>query len=306
MEYIKIEEMQFEASRIILGCMRLTELTPAQVEAHVDHAMALGINYFDHADIYGGGECERLFSGVIEKKPSLREKMILQSKCCIRDGFYDASKEYILASVDGILNRLKTEYLDVLLLHRPDALMEPEAVAEAFDVLERSGKVRHFGVSNHNAVQMALLKKYVRQPLLFNQLQMSVVHTPLVDSGIHVNMLEDGALDRTGGLLDHCRLENVHIQAWSPFQKGFFEGVFLNDDGRYGQLNAKVRELAEKYGVTDSAIAVAWLLRHPCQMQVVVGTTKQARLADCCAATAVRLTRSEWYELYCAAGNTLP
>jgi predicted oxidoreductase len=218
---------------------------------------------------------------------------------------FDFSKEHILNSVDGILQRLRTEYLDVLLLHRPDALVEPEEVAEAFDQLEREGKVRHFGVSNQNPNQIALLKKYVKQPLVANQLQMSITNTTMIDSGITVNMENDAAVNRDGGILDYCRLHDITIQPWSPFQYGFFEGVFLGNE-KFPELNAKIDEIAAKYGVSNTTIAIAWLLRHPAQMQPVTGTMNIERLQDCVKASEVHLTRPEWYEIYRAAGNVLP
>ncbi|KAJ3198260.1 hypothetical protein HK101_007781 [Irineochytrium annulatum] len=217
-----------------------------EAEHFVRSAMEVGANFFDHADIYGTGTCEEIFAEAVQMNPQVRENMILQSKCGIRKGMFDFSKEHILNSVDGILQRLKTEYLDVLLLHRPDALVEPEEVAEAFDQLEREGKVRHFGVSNQNPNQIELLKKYVKQPLVANQLQMSITNTTMIDSGINVNMENDAAVNRDGGILDYCRLHDITIQPWSPFQYGFFEGVFLGSD-KFPELNAKIDEIAAKY-----------------------------------------------------------
>ena len=235
----------------------------------------------------------------------VREKIILQSKCGIRQGSFDFSKEHILASVDGSLKRLKTDYLDVLLLHRPDALVEPEDVAAAFDLLESSGKVRHFGVSNQNPMQIQLLKKHVKQPLVANQLQLSITNATMISSGINVNMENDAAVNRDGSVLDFCRLHDITIQPWSPFQYGFFEGVFLGSD-KFPELNQKIDEIAGKYGVTNTTIAIAWLLRHPARMQPVTGTMNIERLKDCCKAADIRLTREEWYEIYRAAGNVLP
>lgn len=291
---------------IAVGCMRLTELPDGEIGRFVDGAMEMGATFFDHADIYGGGRCESLFGEVIAGRPALRERMILQSKCGIVPGkMFDFSKEHILASVDGILRRLQTEYLDVLLLHRPDALMEPEEVAEAFGVLHGSGKVRHFGVSNQNPTQIRLLQRYVSQPIVVNQLQLSITNATMVSSGLHVNMLDDAAVVRDGGVLDFCRLNDITIQPWSPFQYGFFEGVFIGSD-QYVPLNQKLDELAGKYGVSSTTIAMAWLLRHPANMQPVTGTTKLTRLKDCVRAADIRLTREEWYAVHMAAGNVLP
>ena len=285
--------------------MRIVELENADaVKSWVDTALEHGINFFDHADIYGKGRCEELFGQVLT--PSLREKIILQSKCSIRPGIaFDFSKEHILNSVDGILKRLNTEYLDILLLHRPDTLMEPEEVADAFRILKENGKVRHFGVSNQTPMQMELLSKYCDEPLLINQLQLSIAHCPMINSGINANMYNDSGINRDGGVLEYCRLKDITIQAWSPFQYGMFEGIFLGNE-KFAELNKVIDDLAEKYNVTNSAIAVAWILRHPAGIQTIVGTTNKDRIAQISKASEIRLTREEWYALYMAAGNKLP
>ncbi|MFL0251000.1 aldo/keto reductase family oxidoreductase [Clostridium neuense] len=293
------------ASEISLGCMRINELSVSEANKLINTALEEGINFFDHADIYGGGKCEEIFAEAVDMKPSIREKFIIQSKCGIRNGYYDFSKEHILNAVDGSLKRLKTEYLDVLLLHRPDALMEPEEVAEAFDVLSTSGKVKYFGVSNQNPMQIELLSKYLNQKLIINQLQFGVMHTGMVDAGINVNMTNAPSVDHDGSILDYCRLNDITIQPWSPFQYGFFEGVFLDND-KFPELNKKINEIAEKKGVTNTTIAISWILRHPAKMQPIVGTTNANRLKDIAKASQVELTRQEWYEIYRAAGNKLP
>ncbi len=295
----------FEASEISLGCMRITELSKKDAEVLVKTALEEGIDFFDHADIYAGGKSEELFAEVVDMKPSSREKFFIQTKCGIRNGYFDFSKEHILNAVDGSLKRLKTDYIDVLLLHRPDALVEPEEVAEAFSILQSSGKVRNFGVSNLNPMQIELLKKSVTQKLIANQLQLSIMHTGMIDAGINVNTNFQGAFDRDGSILDYCRLMDITVQPWSPFQFGFFEGVFLDND-KFPELNKKIDELAELKGVTNTAIAIAWLLRHPARMQPIVGTTSASRLKDIAKASSVELTRPEWYEIYKAAGNKLP
>lgn len=293
------------ASEISLGCMRINELSVSEANKLINTALEEGINFFDHADIYGGGKCEEIFAEAVDMKPSIREKFIIQSKCGIRNGYYDFSKEHILNAVDGSLKRLKTEYLDVLLLHRPDALMEPEEVAEAFDVLSTSGKVKYFGVSNQNPMQIELLSKYLNQKLIINQLQFGVMHTGMVDAAINVNMTNAPSVDHDGSILDYCRLNDITIQPWSPFQYGFFEGVFLDND-KFPELNKKINEIAEKKGVTNTTIAISWILRHPAKMQPIVGTTNANRLKDIAKASQVELTRQEWYEIYRAAGNKLP
>ena len=294
------------ASEISLGCMRISGLEPKAAENLVRTALDEGINFFDHADIYGRGRSEEVFAQAVGMCPSVREKMLIQTKCAIHDGIYDFSKEHILRSVEGSLRRLKTDYVDFLLLHRPDTLMEPEEVAEASDVLRRSGKVRHFGVSNQKSLQMELLNRALDgEKQLIDQLQFSVCHTGMVDSGLNVNMKNSAAQDMDGSVLEYCRLNNVTIQPWSPFQYGFFEGVFIGSD-RYPELNAVLDRIAEERGVTSSAVAIAWILRHPARMQPIVGTTNAARLKEICAASRVELSRAEWYEIYKAAGNRLP
>ena len=306
MKYLDIKGTDLHVSNLVLGCMRLNRLSREGAERHVKAAMEAGINMFDHADIYGGGECEELFAQAVGMNSTLREKMVLQSKCGICQGYYDFSRRHIIEAAEGILRRLKTEYLDILLLHRPDALMEPEETAEALQSLLDAGKVRYFGVSNHNPMQIELLQKHFGQRLLFNQLQLSVAHTPLVDSGMAVNMNTDQSVDRTGGTLEYCRLKEITVQAWSPFQRGFFEGTFLGDSLNYPELNEKLSALAEKYSVTPAAIAVAWLTRHPAGMQVVLGSTRDDRIAEECAGSQIPLTRQEWYGLSAAAGNQIP
>lgn len=305
MKTITLNNTNLSIPEIGMGCMRIVELENVDaVKGWVDTALEHGINFFDHADIYGKGRCEELFGQVLT--PSLREKIILQSKCSIRPGIaFDFSKEHILNSVDGMLKRLNTEYLDILLLHRPDTLMEPEEVADAFRILKENGKVRHFGVSNQTPMQMELLSKYCDEPLLINQLQLSIAHCPMINSGINANMYNDSGINRDGGVLEYCRLKDITIQAWSPFQYGMFEGIFLGNE-KFAELNKVIDNLAEKYNVTNSAIAVAWILRHPAGIQTIVGTTNKDRIAQISKASEIRLTREEWYALYMAAGNKLP
>ncbi|OAS16113.1 aldo/keto reductase [Paenibacillus oryzisoli] len=305
MKTMKLGTSSLEVPVIAVGCMRINSLDKLEAERFVQGALDIGANFFDHADIYGGGTCEEIFADAIHMNDDVREKIILQSKCGIRKGMFDFSKEHILESVDNILKRLKTDYLDILLLHRPDALVEPEEVAEAFDLLESSGKVRHFGVSNQTPLQIQLLKKSVKQPLVANQLQLSITNATMISNGINVNMQNDFAVDRDGGILDFCRLNDITIQPWSPFQYGFFEGVFL-DNEKFPELNKKIDEIAAKYDVSNTTIAIAWILRHPARMQPVTGTMSINRLIECAKAGDIQLTRQEWYEIYCAAGNVLP
>ncbi|HEM3168560.1 TPA: aldo/keto reductase [Streptococcus suis 89-3576-3] len=294
-----------EVSRIGLGCMRMANLTEQETAKVLDTVVGQGINFFDHADIYGGGESEIRFAQGAKLAGLKREDLLLQSKCGIRKGYFDFSKEYILESVDGILKRLDTEYLDVLALHRPDALMEAEEVAEAFYLLKKAGKVHHFGVSNQNIYQMELLQSYLDQLLAVNQLQLSPAHTPLIDTGLHVNMKDDSATMRDGGLIDYCQLKKITIQAWSPFLIDLQRGIFANHPD-YTLLNQTIEEIAERYNVSHETIVVAWILRHPAKIQTIVGSMNPERLTKIAQASQITLTRPEWYEIYRSAGNILP
>ncbi len=305
MKMISMGVSGVEASAVAIGCMRIPSLSREQLSTYIHTALEAGVNFFDHADIYGGGQSETLFGQVLAEEPSLRDKLVLQSKCGIGKGMYDFSKEHILASVDGILSRLHTDHLDFLLLHRPDALMEPEEVGEAFELLESSGKVGHFGVSNFSARQIELLQSGLRQPLCANQMQFGLMCTGMIDHALRANTEFPHAEDRDGEVLDYCRLHHITIQCWSPFQYGFFEGPFIGND-KFPELNACLREMGEKYGVSETAIATAWILRHPAKMQVITGSTNPQRLKDMAAAAEVELSRVDWYALYLSAGNRLP
>jgi predicted oxidoreductase len=305
MKKINIGKGVIEASEISLGCMRIAQLSNSQAERLIKTALDEEIDFFEHADIYGGGKAEEVFAEAIRMNNDIREKIYIQTKCGIREGYYDFSKVHILNSVNGSLKRLKTDYIDILLLHRPDTLMEPEEIAEAFDLLQNNGKVKHFGVSNFNPMQIELLSKYISQKLIINQLQLSITNTGMIDSGINVNTKFDGAIDRDGSVLEYCRLKDITIQAWSPFLYGFFEGVFL-DNEKFPELNKKINDLALIKGVPNTAIVVAWILRHPAKMQPIVGTTNYKRLKEICKASQITLTREEWYSIYRAAGNKLP
>jgi len=305
MNYIKLGNSELNASVIALGCMRISEMSVKEVSELVNKCVELGINFFDHADIYGGGICEELFGKVLKEKPGLRDDMLIQSKCGIRSGYFDFSKEHIISSTENILKRLDIDRLDVLLLHRPDTLMEPEEVAEAFDLLHNKGMVRYFGVSNMNPAQIIFLEKALNQKIIVNQLQFSAAHTGMIDNGICVNMKADQGIDRDGCILEFCRSANITIQTWSSLQYGFFEGTFLNSK-LYPKLNEVLDRIAKENNITSAAAAIAWILRHPAKMQVIPGTTKASRMADMAKAVNVELTRPEWYEIYLSAGNILP
>lgn len=313
MEKIKLGGSSLEASRIVLGCMRIADMEDRALAKHINRAIELGINLFDHADIYGDGECERKFSKVLTSEVS-REDILLQSKCGIRhagdsnrkeDQYYDLSKDYILDSVDGILARLGTDYLDLLMLHRPDALMEPGEIAEAFDRLHDSGKVRHFGLSNFHTTQFDFVQKHTDHKLVTNQVQFGVGAPHMINSRMQANTPFEGAGDRDGGLLEHSRLNDVTLQAWSPFHYGYFEGIIM-DDPKYRTLNDVLEDIGHSHGLTKNAVAVAWILRHPANMQTIIGTTNTSRLEDIAKAGDITLSREEWYRIYKAAGHMLP
>ncbi|KIH70557.1 aldo/keto reductase [Salinicoccus roseus] len=313
MEKIKLGGSSLEASRIVLGCMRIADMEDRALAKHINRAIELGINLFDHADIYGDGECERKFSKVLTSEVN-REDILLQSKCGIRhavdsnrkeDQYYDLSKDYILDSVDGILARLGTDYLDLLMLHRPDALMEPGEIAEAFDRLHDSGKVRHFGLSNFHTTQFDFVQKHTDHKLVTNQVQFGVGAPHMINSRMQANTPFEGAGDRDGGLLEHSRLNDVTLQAWSPFHYGYFEGIIM-DDPKYRALNDVLEDIGNSHGLTKNAVAVAWILRHPSNMQTIIGTTNTSRLEDIAKAGNVTLSREEWYRIYKAAGHMLP
>ncbi len=294
-----------DASVISLGCMRMWSTDDKGIETIINTALECGINHFDHADCYDAGECERRFGKYLKRNPGVRDKMLIQTKCALHDGQYDFSKEHILASVEKSLSRLGVDYVDALLLHRPDPLMEPEEVAEAFDILESKGMVRAFGVSNHNPMQIELLKTAVKQPIVANQLQFSITEAGMITSGTNANMKNPESVMHDGSVLEYSRIKNITIQTWSPFQYGFFEGTFLDNED-FPALNAKLREIGEKYGFTNAGVAAAWILRHPANMQLIAGTMNPAHLKEVCKAADVRLTRGEWYEIYRAAGHCLP
>ena len=303
MHVIDLGKSGLKVPAVAVGCMRISNMNEREVSAFIDTALSNGANFFDHADIYGGGKSEEVFGKALSHLT--RENIFIQTKCGIRKGQYDFSYDHIVSSVEGSLKRLGTEYIDVLLLHRPDALMEPEEVARAFSYLKETGKVRNFGVSNHNPYQIRLLQKAVDMPLCVNQLQFGVMHTPMVNSGINVNMYNEAGINRDGSVLDFCRLENITIQPWSPMQYGFFEGCFIDND-KFPELNEVLEKIGNKYGVSKTTIAIAWILRHPAKMQPITGTKNLTRLVDCLKGSEIQITHDEWYEIYRAAGNKLP
>ena len=325
MQTQKIPNTDLEVTRIAYGCMPLggswdSEPLTGEVRREAIRslraALDQGVNFFDHADIYCRGKSEEVFSAMWKEIPHLRQQIILQSKCGIRFGGephaddpsrYDFSYEHIVRSVEGSLKRLQTDRLDVLLLHRPDPLVEPEEVARAFDELHQSGKVRYFGVSNHTAAQMRLLRKFVRQPILFNQVQFSLLHTHLLNAGIHFNQ-DNPMLARNEDTIEYCRQHEITLQAWGPLSWGLLTGRSGEDATPPIKKATKlVAEMAEQKGVSGEAILIAWILRHPAKIQAIIGTTRPERIAAACQADGIVLSREEWYRLFVTArGEDLP
>ena len=322
MKIIEMGPQKLKMPALIQGLMRITQMTADEVVELIEKDLELGINFLDNSDIYGTDHlCEKLLGEAFAKSPGLRDKVTLQTKCGIVNGkiskYYDFSAAHILASCDASLARLNTDHIDVYLLHRPDALFEPEEIASAFDKLEKAGKVLNFGVSNMNTAQLSYLCKYVKQPITVNQLHFTIAHTGMIDSALSTNRAEYSGIDRDGGILDYCRMNDCTVQAWSPFRavKSKWTGEFIPlkvesrpfiGSDEFPALNAKLNELGKKHGVSAGAMTIAWILRHPANMQIVLGSTKAARIEDACDGTKVELSREEWYDLYCAAGNILP
>ncbi len=313
MRQIKIGNTNFSASAIAFGIMRMNKLSVDEAVKALETAHDTGINFIDSSDIYGHGKSEEIFGEALEKSSLSRDDFYIQSKTGIfedesqnyKTTRYDFSKEHIIKSVDGILSRMKIDYLDSLLLHRPDALMDPAEIAAAFDELQKDGKVRHFGVSNFNPMQVELLQAGLSQKLLINQLQLSVMHTGPIDFNIHTNMTDARSIDHDRGVLDYSRLHNMTVQAWSPFQYGQIEGNFIGNP-KFPEVNDALQKLADKKGVSKNAIAAAWILRHPAIGQVIIGTMTPEHIVDSAKGAGVSLTTQEWYDIYLAAGNDLP
>ncbi len=306
MDYYVLPKTDLKVSRLAFGCMRIANKTVEEVEELVKTALGEGINFFDHADIYGAGKSEAIFGEVLKRNPELRKEMVIQTKCGIVPGKrYDSSKEYIMAHVNESLERLQCDYLDILLLHRPDALSDPQEIAEVFEELHQKGLVKYFGVSNYTPMQMELLKKYMKQPLITNQVQFSIVHSMMIDAPLFLNMTDEQAIDRDGSLLDYCRLNDISLQAWSPIQASWAEGTFI-DNPSYPKLNQVLQEIADENNVTKSTVATAWVLRHPASIITVIGTTSIVHLKELAQATSFTLTRQQWYDLYLAEDKPLP
>lgn len=295
-------------SVIIQGCMRMPALSKEEAANVIRTAYDCGINFFDHATCYGMGEAEERFAQALPLTGIRREDIYIQSKCgiCPDKREFDWTKENILSSADDSLRRLKVDHLDALLLHRPDLIFDPEEVAEAFDILEKAGKVRHFGVSNLMPMQLELLKKYVKQPLIFNQVQLSLEQSQLIDQAFYMNnKTTELSVNRDGSVLDYCRLHDITIQAWSPLQYGMFGGTFI-DNPDFPELNKALADIAERENTSKTAVAVAWILRHPAKMQAIIGSMDPVHIKDVCDAAKISLSHHDWYALYLASGKFLP
>lgn len=292
-------------SKIALGCMRLAKLNIEQAEKLILCALENDIQLFDHADIYGSRKCEEMFGEILRRNPNIREKMIIQSKCGICKGYYDLSKEHIIKQVEESIRLLNCDYLDILLLHRPDVLVDYVEVNEAFEYLYNKGLVKNFGVSNMNPMQIELYNKFLTNKIKYNQVQFSIVHSHMISEGLFVNMSEDEGCIRSGNLLEYAMLKEMKLQAWSPLMASWDDGSFI-DNPKYEKLNNKLQELANKYNVCKNTIAIAWILRHPSNITPIVGTTSINHLLEIAKAKDINLTKEEWYSLYLSAGHILP
>lgn len=305
MKKIFIGNSKIKASRLILGCMRMASCSVEEAKDVIETAYKLGINHIDHADIYGGGKSETIFSEALKLTNIKREDLIIQSKCGIKKELYDFSYDHIINSVNDILQRLNTSYLDILLLHRPDTLMEPKEVAKAFNELKSSGKVKEFGLSNCNPGQIKLIESELDFPIIADQVQFGPAHTTMIDSGLNVNMKNLSGINRDEGLLEYSRLNNITLQAWSPFQVDLEQGIFIKHP-EYLDLNNTIKRFAKEKNVSEEAIVTAWILRHPANMQMIIGSMNPSRIQKISEGTKFNLTREEWYEIYRSAGNVLP
>lgn len=306
MRQIYLGNTNWQVSAVAFGTWRMNKITTDQAVNAIDAAVDCGINFIDSSDVYGRGASETILGEALKNTKVQREKLFIQTKGgIISHQRYDFSKKHLIEAVDASLMRMKLDYIDSYVLHRPDALMDPVEVADTFDQLVTEGKVRHFGVSNFNREQFSLLQSATHQKLLVNQLEFGLKHTEMIDHGIHTNMSDTRSIDHDGEFLEYARRKNITIQAWSPFQLSNYGGLFINNPD-YPELNQALQNLADKYHVSKNAIALAWILRHPASFQVLIGSMNPEHIKDSAKGADITLTRQEWYDLYLAAGNTLP
>lgn len=291
--------------KIALGCMRISDMSVEDLSNLITTAIENRITLFDHADIYGRRKSEELFGKVLKDNPNLRKQIKIQSKCGISKGYYDLSKDYIINQVKESVRLLNCDYLDTLLLHRPDALVDYKEVNEAFKYLYDNGLVKSFGVSNMNPYQIQLYKKYVEFDITVNQIQFSLVHSYILNQGMFFNTSDNEAIDHSSGILEYCQLNDIQIQAWSSLMASWEDGTFI-DNPKYEKLNQKLQELADEYNVNKNAIAIAWILKHPANIVPIVGTTSIEHLKQICEAQNINISKKQWYDLYLAAGHCLP
>ncbi|MBT2567317.1 aldo/keto reductase [Arthrobacter sp. ISL-85] len=310
---------------VIYGCMGLGGSWSEEPHGahHVDQAAAAvqtaldaGITLFDHADIYRSGKSEAVFGEVLATTPGLRERIRLQTKCGIRlnerglQTHYDLSREAILERVDGSLKRLRTEYVDILLLHRPDPLADPVEVAAAVGQLMAEGKVRQLGVSNMSAAQIEVLQDRLETPVVANQLEMSLLKRAWLESQVLVNHPEHLDYSFPQGTLEYCTRNNVTLQAYGSLARGVYTGAEPESPTTAEAATAElVSELAGQYSTSGEAVLLGWLMKHPAGIAPVIGTVNPDRIRACADAARVArdLTRADWYKLWITArGSNIP
>ncbi|WP_040515653.1 aldo/keto reductase [Paraglaciecola polaris] len=310
-------------SALAYGCMGLgggwdakpvSRANIAQANDCVNTALESGINFFDHADIYTLGKAEQVFGEVLAQRPELRKRIYIQSKCGIRFSDdqgpkrYDLSADWIRESVEGSLRRLNTDYLDVLMLHRPDPLMQAEEIARVFDELRSAGKVHYFGVSNMHHHQIAYLQQALDAPLVANQIEASLLKQDWIDEGVYAGNSDGQDINFNAGTLEYCRREHMQLQSWGSLAQGLYSGRAVSDKSEAViRTSVLVAKLAAAYNVSPEAIVLAWLIRHPANIQPVIGSTDCGRIAGASQAGNITLSREHWYALYeSAKGMELP
>jgi predicted oxidoreductase len=310
---------------VIYGCMGLGGSWTDEPHGshHVDQAAAAvqaaldaGITLFDHADIYRSGKSEAVFGEVMAATPGLRERIRLQTKCGIRlnerglQTHYDLSRDAILERVNGSLERLRTDYVDILLLHRPDPLADPAEMASAVGQLMDEGKVRQLGVSNMSAAQIEALRDRLETPVVANQLEMSLLKRAWLESQVLVNHPEHLDYSFPHGTLEYCTRNNVTLQAYGALARGVYTGAEPDSPTSADAATAElVAGLAGEYGTSGEGVLLGWLMKHPAGIAPVIGTVNPDRIRACgdAARVAQALTRADWYKLWVTArGSNIP